>query len=316
MTAGLVVVALGGNALLQRGEPADITTQRRNTETAAAAVAAIARARPVLVTHGNGPQVGLLALQAAALDEPRAGAHAGDAPTPLDALDAESEGLIGYLLEIALRNALPDREVATLLTAVIVDVDDPAFAHPTKPIGPRYAAEHGAQLASERGWALAAAGTSGTEVRRVVASPAPREVLGLPAIRQLLEGHVLVICAGGGGIPVTRNDDGRLHGIEAVVDKDRTAALLAAALGATDLLLLTDVDAVYADWGTPHATPLRTATPAVLRALTFDAGSMGPKVEAACRFAEETGGRAIIAALGEAAAALAGEAGTSVRAAP
>lgn len=305
MSAELVVIALGGNALLRRGETPDIATQRRNVATAAAAVAAIARTRPVLVTHGNGPQVGLLALQAAA--------RADDTPTPLDALDAESEGLIGYLLEIALRNALPGREVATLLTAVVVDAADPAFARPTKPIGPRYAPDRSAQLARERGWTLVA---DGTEVRRVVASPVPRAVLGMRALQELLGAQVLVICAGGGGIPVARDPDGRLRGVEAVVDKDRTAALLAAALGAADLLLLTDVDAVYTDWGTPEATPLRAASPGDLRAHTFDTGSMGPKVEAACRFVEETGGRAIIAALGDAEAALAGRAGTVVRAAP
>jgi carbamate kinase len=302
MPLNRVVVALGGNALLRRGEPADAATQRANVVRAVRAVAAIARRHEVVVTHGNGPQVGLLALQAEA--------YADVAPYPLDVLGAESEGMIGYLLEQELINALPGRPAATLLTQVSVDAADPAFATPSKPIGPVYDEPAGRRLAAERGWALA---PDGDGVRRVVASPRPREILELAAIRRLLEAGVLVVCVGGGGIPVTITPEGAVHGVEAVVDKDRAAALLAERLGADALLLLTDVPRVVAGWGTPGAVELDRATPAQLRGETFAAGSMGPKVEAACRFAERTGGLAAIGALDDAEAILAGRAGTHIR---
>jgi carbamate kinase len=301
MPLNRVVVALGGNALLRRGEPADAATQRANVVRAVRAVAAIARRHEVVVTHGNGPQVGLLALQAEA--------YADVAPYPLDVLGAESEGMIGYLLEQELINALPGRPAATLLTQVSVDAADPAFATPSKPIGPVYDEPAGRRLAAERGWALA---PDGDGVRRVVASPRPREILELAAIRRLLEAGVLVVCVGGGGIPVTITPEGAVHGVEAVVDKDRAAALLAERLGADALLLLTDVPRVVAGWGTPGAVELDRATPAQLRGETFAAGSMGPKVEAACRFAERTGGLAAIGALDDAEAILAGRAGTQI----
>jgi carbamate kinase len=301
MPVNRVVVALGGNALLRRGEPADAATQRANVVRAVRAVAAVARRHEVVVTHGNGPQVGLLALQAEA--------YADVPPYPLDVLGAESEGMIGYLLEQALMNALPGRPAATLLTQVGVDAADPAFAAPSKPIGPVYDEPAGRRLAAERGWALA---PDGDGVRRVVASPRPREILELAAIRRLLEAGVLVVCVGGGGIPVTITPEGAVHGVEAVVDKDRAAALLAERLGADALLLLTDVPRVVAGWGTPGAVELDRATPAQLRQETFAAGSMGPKVEAACRFAERTGGLAAIGALDDAEAILAGRAGTQI----
>jgi carbamate kinase len=301
MPVNRVVVALGGNALLRRGEPADAATQRANVVRAVRAVAAVARRHEVVVTHGNGPQVGLLALQAEA--------YADVPPYPLDVLGAESEGMIGYLLEQALMNALPGRPAATLLTQVGVDAADPAFAAPSKPIGPVYDEPAGRRLAAERGWALA---PDGDGVRRVVASPRPREILELAAIRRLLEAGVLVVCVGGGGIPVTITPEGAVHGVEAVVDKDRAAALLAERLGADALLLLTDVPRVVAGWGTPGAVELDSATPAQLRQETFAAGSMGPKVEAACRFAERTGGLAAIGALDDAEAILAGRAGTQI----
>jgi carbamate kinase len=301
MPVNRVVVALGGNALLRRGEPADAATQRANVVRAVRAVAAVARRHEVVVTHGNGPQVGLLALQAEA--------YADVPPYPLDVLGAESEGMIGYLLEQALMNALPGRPAATLLTQVGVDTADPAFAAPSKPIGPVYDEPAGRRLAAERGWALA---PDGDGVRRVVASPRPREILELAAIRRLLEAGVLVVCVGGGGIPVTITPEGAVHGVEAVVDKDRAAALLAERLGADALLLLTDVPRVVAGWGTSGAVELDRATPAQLRQETFAAGSMGPKVEAACRFAERTGGLAAIGALDDAEAILAGRAGTQI----
>jgi carbamate kinase len=220
-------------------------------------------------------------------------------------LGAESEGMIGYLLDQELVNGLGGRPVATLLTQVIVDAGDPAFSHPTKFIGPVYDRHVGELLAAERGWALRA---DGSHWRRVVPSPQPRSIVELPTIRLLVEAGVLVVCVGGGGIPVVVDRDGRLHGVEAVIDKDRAAALLAYGLGADALLLLTDVDAVARGDGSPIAR----ATPAELRALDLPAGSMGPKAEAASWFAETTGGRAAIGALRDAAAVLAGDRGTSV----
>jgi carbamate kinase len=305
MSATRVVVALGGNALIRRGERAEAATQRANIVRAVGAVAAIARRHEVVVTHGNGPQVGLLALQAEA--------YRDVAPYPLDVLGAESEGMIGYLLEQELMNALPGRQVASLLTQVSVDAADPAFAEPSKPIGPVYDEPAGERLAAERGWALA---PDGRGVRRVVASPEPRAILELATIRLLIGAGVLVVCAGGGGIPVTITAEGAIHGVEAVVDKDRAAALLAEQLGADALLLLTDVPRVVAGWGTDAAVELGRATPTQLRDLSFPAGSMGPKVEAACRFAERTGGLAAIGALDDAEAILAGRAGTQIRVEP
>jgi carbamate kinase len=296
-----VVVALGGNALTRRGEPVETGRQRCRLRVAVAALAGIARRHELVVTHGNGPQVGLLALQAEAHD-PR---H----PVPLDVLGAESEGMIGYLLEQELRNALPDRNVATVLTQVVVDAADPAFARPSKPIGPGWSRERAERLARERGWSVA---PDGDAWRRVVASPEPRQILELTAIRLLLEARVLVVCAGGGGIPVVASASGALHGVEAVVDKDLASALLARELGADALLLLTDVDAVYADWpGT--ARPFGATCPRELRAQAFAAGSMGPKVEAACRFAEAGAGLAAIGSLEQAEAILDGASGTRVR---
>ena len=295
----LVVVALGGNALLRRGEPLDMAVQRRNLVSAARAIAAVAREHRLVVTHGNGPQIGFLALQGTA----------ASAATPLDVLGAETEGMIGYLIEQVLRNELPEQEVASLLTQTIVDPRDPAFRRPTKPIGPVYSAEDARKLAAERGWVFAA---DGPHQRRVVPSPEPREIVELETIRLLVRYGVLVIAAGGGGIPVVLDAAGGLRGVEAVVDKDLASALLAQQLGAAALLLLTDVPAVERDWRTPRAAPIRHAAPAALRRLRFEPGSMGPKVEAACRFVEAGGTLAGIGALGDAAAILAGRAGTVV----
>jgi carbamate kinase len=292
-----VVAALGGNALLRRGEPMDAATQRRNVAVAARALAGIAAEHELVVTHGNGPQVGLLALQAEAY--PEGGSY------PLDVLGAESEGMIGYLLAQGLRNALGEREIATLLTQVVVDPRDPAFAAPSKPIGPVYDRDIGA----ERGWTMR---PDGRFWRRVVPSPAPRAIVELPTIRRLVAADVLVICTGGGGVPVTAGADGRLAGVEAVVDKDLAAGLLAEQLEADALLLLTDVPAVMLDWGTEQQRPLSHATPASLAALSLAAGSMGPKALAARRFVETTGGLAAIGALGDAGALLDGTSGTLV----
>jgi carbamate kinase len=283
-----LVVALGGNALLRRGEPPTIEAQRRNVANAVRSLAAIAREHQLIVTHGNGPQVGLLALQAEA-DRTAPG-------FPLDVLDAESEGMIGYLLEQAFENELPLRHVATLLTQVVVDREDPAFSRPTKPIGPTYSKEDAERLAAARGWTIAQDGRS---YRRVVPSPEPKAIVELEAIRCLVDNELLVICVGGGGVPVVL-EGGALRGVEAVVDKDLAAALLAVTVDADMLALLTDVAAVELDWGAPTAKPIDRATPKQLRAHEFAPGTMGPKVEAACRFVERTGKRAAIGAMEDA----------------
>jgi len=296
-----IVAALGGNALLRRGEPLEAVAQRENITRAAAALADLAEEHELVVTHGNGPQVGLLALQAAA--------YADVTPYPLDILGAESEGMIGYLLEQSLTNALPERQVATLLTQVVVDPDDPAFGHPTKPIGPVYTAEEAERLAAERGWTTA---PDGVFVRRVVASPEPHDVIELATIRLLLDAGVIVICAGGGGIPVVVGETFGLRGVEAVVDKDLSAALIARLVRADLLLLLTDVPAVARGWGSPHEEPIRRTTAAELRREEFAPGSMAPKVLAVCRFVEATGCPAAIGSLDDASAIVRGEAGTLV----
>jgi carbamate kinase len=296
----LVVVALGGNALLRRGQPTDVNTQRTNVTAAVEAVAELAADHDVVLTHGNGPQVGLLALQGGA------GVH------PLDVLGAETEGMIGYLLDQELVNRFGGRrQVATLLTQVIVDAGDPAFARPEKFIGPVYDDATAHRLAAERGWTVA---QDGRFWRRVVPSPEPQAIVELETIRLLAGQRVIVVCTGGGGIPVTVGLDGRLAGVEAVIDKDRAAALLAEGLGAGALLMLTDVPAVQEGFGTPQARDLRDMRVDELRELSFASGSMGPKIEAACRFAERTGGMAGIGALADAAAILRGERGTRVRA--
>jgi carbamate kinase len=296
-----LVVALGGNALLRRGEPLTAETQRRRAGEAMNLVAELAGDDDVVLTHGNGPQVGLLALQALAYtDVP---------PYPLDVLGAETEGMIGYVLEQELQNRLPGRSAVTILTQVVVDRDDPAFAAPSKPIGPVYTEEQAHRLARERGWAIA---EDGEHFRRVVPSPQPLRIVELSAIRILVDAGALVVCAGGGGIPVVLDGAGSLHGVEAVIDKDLAAELLARSLDADFLLMLTDVPAVMRNWGSESATPIARATPPELRSLEFANGSMGPKVEAACRFVEATGGTAAIGSLEDAVRIVAGEAGTIV----
>jgi carbamate kinase len=298
-----ILIALGGNALLRRGEPMTVANQIANIRHAATQIARLAEGNQLIITHGNGPQVGLLALQAAA-----AGASFA---APLDVLDAESEGMIGYLIEQELANLLPPgRAVATLLTRVEVDPDDPAFAHPTKPIGPVYARSEADQLAARNHWAIAA---DGDGFRRVVASPKPQRIAGIPPIRYLLAHDTIVIAAGGGGIPVTIAADGKTRcGVEAVIDKDLCSALLAAEIEADLLLIATDVEAVYLDWHTPAERALRDISVAELRALSFAAGSMGPKVEAACAFASRSGRPAVIGSIEHISAMAQGTAGTRV----
>lgn len=299
-----LVVALGGNALLKRGEPMTAGTQRANVARAATSLAALIGAgHQVVVTHGNGPQVGLIALQAAA--GPKDGAY------PLDILGAESEGMIGYLIEQELRNRLGDSaSLATLLTQVRVDPADPAFQKPSKPIGPVYDEARARQLEIERGWTVK---LDGDKWRRVVASPEPLEILELKVIAMLVERSVVVICAGGGGIPVIARPDGGLVGIEAVIDKDRASALLAQQLDADMLLLLTDVDAVYSDFGTPQSRPIARVGAQALSVDQFAAGSMRPKIEAAQRFVSQTGKSAAVGRLEDAVAMLAGNAGTLIK---
>ncbi len=303
MSLPALVVALGGNALSLRGEPLTVAGQRARARLAASALAPLARTHRLVLTHGNGPQVGAL------LRDAEAAAGAAGA-TPLDVVGAESAGLIGYLIELELRRALPTLPLATLLTQTAVAADDPALAHPTKPIGPVLDAAAAAQLVA----AGATVARDGAALRRVVASPEPVALLEEVAIRALVAAGVLVIAAGGGGVPVTLGDDGP-RGVEGVVDKDLAAVLLARLVGARSLLLLTDVPAVERGHGTEAAAPLARLTAREARALVAAGeappGSMGPKLEAAARVAE-AGGRCVIAALGDAGAALAGTAGTAV----
>lgn len=299
-----VVIALGGNALLRRGQPMSEQNQRENARTAAKALAAVAREHQVVITHGNGPQVGLLALQSAAYKEVES--------YPLDVLGAESEGMIGYLIEQELGNVLPyEQPIATLLTQVEVDPHDPAFKKPSKPIGPIYTRKEAERLASTRGWAIA---PDNDRFRRVVPSPLPKHIFEIRVIKMLVQAGVIVICTGGGGIPVVYGQDGSLVGIEAVIDKDRAGSLLAREIKADAYLMLTDVDAVYQDWGTPDARAIRRTSPDVLERFSFASGSMGPKVEAACEFVRKTRGMAAIGTLEDALALLSGTAGTMITA--
>lgn len=296
-----IVIALGGNALLKRGEPLEAQIQRDNIAIAAQAIAKVAQNNQVVITHGNGPQVGLLALQAEAYTKVR--------PYPLDVLGAETEGMIGYLLEQQLRNYLPERQIVTLLTQIEVDPQDPAFLRPTKPIGPVYTELEAQKLAFERKWAIA---PDGEFYRRVVASPEPKQIIELSTIKFLVDAKAIVVCAGGGGIPVIVTENGEIRGVEAVIDKDLAASLLAQLLQADGLLLLTDVDAVYQDWGKPSAKPFGKITPSEIKSYQFAPGSMQPKVEAACRFVEATGGFTGIGKLEDGDRILRGEAGTLI----
>ena len=300
----LVITALGGNALLRRGEPMTAENQRRNVRIAATALAPVAREHRLVVGHGNGPQVGLLALQGAAY---------GKVETyPLDVLGAQTEGMIGYMIEQELGNLLPfERPFATLLTMVEVDANDPAFGNPTKFIGPVYAKDEADRLAKEKAWSFR---QDGDKWRRVVPSPEPKRIFELRPIKWLLEHDTIVIAAGGGGIPTMyeAGPDRKLVGIECVIDKDLASELLARELNADLFVMLTDADAVYVDWGKPTQRAIRRASPAALGAMSFAAGSMGPKVDAACRFAAATGKRAAIGELADLGRIISGEAGTTV----
>ncbi len=296
-----VVVALGGNALLQRDERPGAQVQYHHVEAAAAPLAAIAARHALIVTHGNGPQVGLLALESAA--DPDL-----EAPYPFDTLGAETQGMIGYWLAQALRNATGGAEVVALVTQTVVDPADPAFTHPLKFVGRPYDEAEAHALAAARGWVVR---PDGARWRRVVASPEPLEVVEVAVLERLVGLGVVPVCAGGGGVPVVR-EGGRLRGVEAVIDKDLASALVARALRADLLVMATDVAHVELGFGTPEARPLERVTPGELAGMTFAPGSMGPKVEAARRFVAATGGRAAIGALGALAGLVAGGAGTQV----
>ncbi|MGD9700966.1 MAG: carbamate kinase [Acidimicrobiia bacterium] len=298
-----IVIAVGGNALLERGDRPDYDIQEHNVAIAVAALVPLVHDHDVIITHGNGPQVGVLAIESASDRTLRR-------PYPLDTLGAETQGLIGYWLVQELQNRLPERLVSAVVTQTVVDANDPAFELPTKFVGPVYEATEAEELAGSRGWNIAA---DGDRWRRVVASPVPLRIVEADVIRLLVDAAVVVVCAGGGGIPVVVDADGHLEGVEAVVDKDLTAALLAEEMGADALIVLTDVDGVFSDHGTPDAQLIHDTTPAVLRAMPFPAGSMGPKVDAVCRFVERTGHVAAIGSLADAAAVLTGERGTLVR---
>ncbi|HEX4548587.1 carbamate kinase [Pseudomonas sp.] len=297
-----IVVALGGNALLRRGEPMTADNQRANIRIATEQIAKIHPGNQLVIAHGNGPQVGLLSLQAAA--------YTSVTPYPLDVLGAETEGMIGYIIEQELGNLL-DFEVpfATLLTQVEVDAKDPAFQNPTKPIGPVYDKAEAEKLAAEKGWAIAA---DGDKFRRVVASPRPKRIFEIRPIKWLLDKGSIVICAGGGGIPTMYDENRNLKGIEAVIDKDLCSSLLAEQLEANLLVIATDVNAAFIDYGKPSQKAIAEAHPDELERLGFAAGSMGPKVQAACEFARHTGKVAVIGSLADIEAIVQGTAGTRV----
>jgi carbamate kinase len=321
-----VVAALGGNALLERGEPPDSDVQESHIARAAAALSPLLREHDVVITHGNGPQVGVLAVESA-------GDPSLSHPYPFDVLGAQTQGMIGYWLVQALERAAiresarhgvvehgaahggrAAKPAVCLICRTLVKEDDPAFAEPSKFVGPVYDQATASRLAAAHGWEMR---RDGLAWRRVVPSPEPASLVELDMIRLLASRGVTVVCAGGGGVPVVAGPEGGFRGVEAVVDKDLTAALLAQEIGADALLLLTDVPAVQDGYGTPDARPIHRATPAHLRARlragAFPAGSMGPKVEAACRFAAATGGMAAIGCLDDAQALLDGRAGTTVQ---
>lgn len=292
-----LVVALGGNALSTRGTELTAESQRASIRVAAKSLAEVlAAGHQLVITHGNGPQVGYLALQGG--------------PFPLDVLGAETDGMIGYVLQQELDNAyVPDRKYATLLTQIEVDPKDPAFTAPTKFIGPVYERAEADRLKAENGWSI---GQDGKHFRRTVPSPKPKRILELDVIRLLLDQDVVVICAGGGGIPVVSRPDGSMIGVEAVIDKDHASGFLARALGADAFLMLTDVEGVFTDFGTPKQALMSRATPRELRQQSFPAGSMGPKVAAACDFVEATGGFAAIGRLTDTMGLIEGTCGTVI----
>ena len=284
-----IVIALGGNALLRRGEEMTADNQRENIRIAAKTLAPIIEEHEVVISHGNGPQVGLLSLQSAAYKEVE--------EYPLDILGAQTQGMIGYMIEQELGNLLPiEKPIASILTMVEIDPEDPAFSNPTKPIGPVYSEKDAKQLAKNKGWDIK---RDGEYWRRVVPSPEPHRIFELRPIHWLLEKGTVVICAGGGGIPTSYVENGKLEGVEVVIDKDKASSLLAFELDADLLIMATDTDGVYIDWGSDSQEIISKTTPEKISQYTFDSGSMGPKVEAACTFVERTGQRAVIGSLND-----------------
>lgn len=299
-----IVIALGGNAILQRGEPLECAVQRRNIRKAAAAIARIARDHQVILTHGNGPQVGLLAL----MNE----AYKDVVPYPLDALGAQTQGMIGFMFEQELRNQMPGQNVCTVATQTLVDTADAAFSDPDKFVGPVYSQDEAdAMQKANPHWVIKA---DGQYFRRVVPSPQPQEILELPCLKQLIaSGDITVICGGGGGVPVTRNSAGQLEGVEAVIDKDRASRVLAEGIDADAFIILSDINAVATRFGHPDSRNIRCATPKAMDQFGFAAGSMGPKVEAVTRFVRNGGKMAAIGSLANAAEILTGDSGTVIR---
>lgn len=296
-----VVIALGGNALLRRGQALNAENQRENIRIAAAQLAEVHKKHRLVIAHGNGPQVGLLALMDAE--------YSAVDPFPLDVIGAETVGMIGYMIEQELGNIIPsDDHIVTVLTQVVVDPKDPAFQNPTKPVGPVYEREEAERMQREKGWSIA---PDGPYFRRVVPSPEPRRIIEIDAIRLLVERGIVVICAGGGGIPTAYNGN-KLYGVEAVIDKDLAAGLLARSLNAERFIMLTDVERVYVNFGSPEQRGIVAAHPDALQELPFESGSMGPKVEAACRFVRETGRRSAIGRLRELRDVVDGRAGTQI----
>ena len=297
-----VVVALGGNALLQRGQTLSAENQRDNIRVAAGQMAEIHEQHELVIAHGNGPQVGLAALMDAAYTDVD--------PYPLDVLGAKTIGMIGYIIEQELGNIIPFKDhIITVLTQIVVDPADPAFQNPTKPVGPVYVKAEAEKLQSEKGWTMA---PDGQYFRKVVPSPLPKRIIEIDTIKMLVDNGVVVICAGGGGIPVAYDDERKLFGVEAVIDKDLASGLLAMGLDAEMFVMLTDVPSVYVDFGTQKQRAIRAAHPDAIEALDFAAGSMGPKVKGACKYVRETGFKSAIGQLSDLAAIMSGEAGTLI----
>lgn len=297
-----IVIALGGNALLKRGEPMTAENQRENVKTACAQIARVYDGNQLIITHGNGPQVGLLALQNNAYKE---------VPMyPLDVLGAETAGMIGYMIQQELSNTVPgSASIATVLTQIQVDPKDPAFQKPSKPVGPVYSKEEADKIAAEKGWTMA---PDNDKYRRVVASPKPVNIFGLEPLKTLIDNKYIVVCGGGGGIPTWVDDKGKQHGAEAVIDKDLATALLATLIDADLFVIATDVDGAYLDWGKPEQKRIALAAPDAALAFGFASGSMGPKIEAAANFATATGKDAVIGALADIEQIVAGKAGTRI----
>jgi carbamate kinase len=296
----VIVIALGGNALLSRGEPLEADIQRKNVQLFSTSIAELAKEHQIIICHGNGPQVGLLALSMEA--------YGKVSPYPLDVLDAESQGMIGYLIQQGVGN-LVSKPVVTILSQVAVDIGDAAFNDPSKPIGPVYLKEQAKAISAELGWTIK---PDGKYFRRVVPSPKPVEIVELDTIKLLMHAGTIVICGGGGGIPVVRGEGGKLKGIEAVIDKDNTASLIAEKLNADMLLTLTAVDAIYTDFNTPKQRAIKVANPEDLLQMQFPKGSMGPKVQSSCRFAKNTNKTAIIGNLTEIKAIIKEESGSRI----